>query len=202
LRFEILRRDSHTCRYCGRSAPEVKLTVDHVVPSALGGADDPGNLVTACVDCNGGKSSASPDASRVEAASASAVRWAEAIRSAAALRAARRGEMDESVLEFEEAWNFWTYDKDRVVVDAVNFPMSANWRESVERFLELGLTVDELIRASHISIANRKIYTSDKFAYFCGICWKEIERLQELAAKIADDAVEKPEPEPSLADLP
>lgn len=31
-RFEVLRRDDHTCRYCGQSAPDVKLTVDHVLP--------------------------------------------------------------------------------------------------------------------------------------------------------------------------
>ena len=27
-RFEVLRRDAHTCRYCGSSAPDVKLTVE------------------------------------------------------------------------------------------------------------------------------------------------------------------------------
>lgn len=27
-RYEVLRRDNHACRYCGASAPEVKLTVD------------------------------------------------------------------------------------------------------------------------------------------------------------------------------
>ena len=35
LRYEILRRDNHTCRYCGASAPDVTLTVDHVVPCLL-----------------------------------------------------------------------------------------------------------------------------------------------------------------------
>ena len=35
LRYEILRRDNHTCRYCGESAPDVKLTIDHVVPVSL-----------------------------------------------------------------------------------------------------------------------------------------------------------------------
>ena len=49
-RFEVLRRDNHTCRYCGQSAPDVKLTVDHVLPVALGGHDDPTNLVAACKD--------------------------------------------------------------------------------------------------------------------------------------------------------
>ena len=31
-RYEVLRRDNHACRYCGASAPDAKLTVDHVLP--------------------------------------------------------------------------------------------------------------------------------------------------------------------------
>jgi 5-methylcytosine-specific restriction endonuclease McrA len=54
-RFQILRRDGHTCRYCGRSAPEVVLHIDHVIPVARGGTDDDTNLVVACQDCNLGK---------------------------------------------------------------------------------------------------------------------------------------------------
>ena len=50
-RHQLLRRDNHACRYCGRSAPEVPLTVDAVVPEALGGSHkDPANLVAACAD--------------------------------------------------------------------------------------------------------------------------------------------------------
>ena len=55
LRFMVLERDNFTCRYCGAKAPDVELQVDHVIPVAKGGADDPDNLVTACVDCNSGK---------------------------------------------------------------------------------------------------------------------------------------------------
>lgn len=40
LRYEILRRDNHQCRYCGGTAPDVKLTIDHVIPETLGGNDD------------------------------------------------------------------------------------------------------------------------------------------------------------------
>lgn len=56
LRFEIYKRDKFTCVYCGRSVPEVVLTLDHVEAHASGGADDATNLVTACWDCNAGKS--------------------------------------------------------------------------------------------------------------------------------------------------
>lgn len=55
-RFEVLKRDDFTCRYCGRKPPEVKLHVDHIVPVSKGGTDDFVNLVTACQDCNLGKS--------------------------------------------------------------------------------------------------------------------------------------------------
>lgn len=55
LRFEVLRRDSFTCRYCGRQPPEVVLHLDHIVPVANGGTNDLENLVTACLPCNIGK---------------------------------------------------------------------------------------------------------------------------------------------------
>jgi 5-methylcytosine-specific restriction endonuclease McrA len=81
-RFEVLKRDNFTCRYCGRSVSsedlpvlkesddpaldelmvqmklakyEVILEVDHVIPRSRGGGDDMDNLVTACKDCNRGK---------------------------------------------------------------------------------------------------------------------------------------------------
>jgi len=56
LRFKVLSRDSFTCQYCGRSAPEVVLHVDHVIPVSKGGTNDIRNLVTACEACNLGKS--------------------------------------------------------------------------------------------------------------------------------------------------
>jgi hypothetical protein len=54
-RWIVLERDNFTCRYCGRSAPDVVLQVDHVTARAMGGKDNPENLVTACFDCNQGK---------------------------------------------------------------------------------------------------------------------------------------------------
>lgn len=62
LRYEILRRDNHACRYCGATAPGTKLAVDHVIPQSLGGSDKPTNLVASCADCNAGKTSSMPNA--------------------------------------------------------------------------------------------------------------------------------------------
>lgn len=55
LRFEVFKRDSFTCQYCGKMAPDVVLEVDHINPVASGGDNDILNLVTSCFDCNRGK---------------------------------------------------------------------------------------------------------------------------------------------------
>jgi len=55
-RFEVFKRDSFKCQYCGSSAPDVLLEVDHINPVANGGTNDILNLITACEKCNGGKS--------------------------------------------------------------------------------------------------------------------------------------------------
>ena len=55
VRFEVFKRDNFTCQYCGRSAPDVILEVDHINPIANGGDNDITNLITSCKDCNRGK---------------------------------------------------------------------------------------------------------------------------------------------------
>lgn len=56
IRFEVFKRDGFRCQYCGRESPEVKLEVDHIEPVSKGGTNEIFNLVTACFDCNRGKS--------------------------------------------------------------------------------------------------------------------------------------------------
>ena len=49
-RKNVLKRDNHTCQYCGiRSVP---MTIDHIIPRQRGGEDSWYNLVAACVPCN------------------------------------------------------------------------------------------------------------------------------------------------------
>lgn len=55
-RFEVFKRDKFTCQYCGKSAPEVVLHIDHIRPVSKGGDNSIANLITACAACNGGKS--------------------------------------------------------------------------------------------------------------------------------------------------
>ena len=47
----ILKRDAHTCQYCGGNGGE-RMTIDHVIPKSLGGRTVWENVVSACRGCN------------------------------------------------------------------------------------------------------------------------------------------------------
>ncbi|OWZ81549.1 hypothetical protein CDE51_10575 [Pasteurella multocida] len=55
VRFEVFKRDSFKCQYCGKSAPDVVLHVDHINPVSNDGTNDIMNLITSCSECNLGK---------------------------------------------------------------------------------------------------------------------------------------------------
>ena len=57
-RFLVFSRDEFKCVYCGRNPRDhnTTLEVEHVHPKAKGGTDSLDNLVTACRECNAGKS--------------------------------------------------------------------------------------------------------------------------------------------------
>jgi 5-methylcytosine-specific restriction endonuclease McrA len=55
IRLQVLKRDGRVCAYCALPAA----TVDHIVPRANGGKDEPRNMVACCARCNGRKGSKS-----------------------------------------------------------------------------------------------------------------------------------------------
>ena len=60
-RRNILRRDNHTCQYCGRDdLPRAELTVDHILPLSRHGKHIWENVVTSCIECNSNKSDRTP----------------------------------------------------------------------------------------------------------------------------------------------
>ncbi|MFU8812421.1 MAG: HNH endonuclease [Balneolaceae bacterium] len=56
-RRNIMKRDNHTCQYCGSKND---LTLDHVIPRSRNGNDSWENLVTACTKCNVRKGNRTP----------------------------------------------------------------------------------------------------------------------------------------------
>lgn len=57
-RRNIMRRDNHTCQYCGIKSD---LTLDHILPRSRGGRDSWENLATACNRCNVKKGNRTPE---------------------------------------------------------------------------------------------------------------------------------------------
>jgi hypothetical protein len=177
LRYEVLRRDNHTCRYCGSTTPDVKLTVDHVVPTALGGSDEPSNLVAACADCNAGKSSSSPDAPLVDDVAQDDLRWARAMERAAQIQAAERAQFQEFVDVFDEAWGIWTYEDEPL-------PTPQGYTQSLNRFFVTGLSEDEVREAVTITMNAPGVQNTNLFRYFCGVCYRIIEERQQIARSL------------------
>jgi hypothetical protein len=177
LRYEVLKRDGHACRYCGRTAPEVKLTIDHVVPTTLGGSDDPSNLVAACGDCNSGKSSSHPDAPLVAAVTDDALRWAQAQQVAAQQMLTDLSRRRETCRRFKSQWQNWT-------VGGTAVPLPDGWGNSVDNFLAAGLPMEVLLDCLAKAMSNRKIRINDTFRYMCGIAWARVRELQGTARSL------------------
>ena len=157
LRFEILKRDGFRCIYCGATPIQSPLHVDHVKPEADGGTDDPANLVTACRDCNGGKSSVPLDRRLPAKFTSDEDReQADQIREYLAVQ--------REILDAKK-------DAEAMVIERWE-ELIGDWHESLPRNLtrplrDLGLAaVLEAVEAT----ARRDIGSSiDEVRYFCGV---------------------------------
>lgn len=179
LRYEILKRDGHTCQYC--RATDAPLTIDHVVPVALGGSDDPSNLVAACRDCNAGKSSVPADAPLVAAVSGDALRWAESMRIAAQAAVTERTDRQAARDAFREHWDCYAFGFNQ----KYKVPRDPAWPDTVDKFLNAGLTLDDLFEAVDIAMRKPTVGLDDVWRYFCGVTWRMLSERQEAAQRIA-----------------
>lgn len=164
LRFEIFKRDSFACQYCGATPPAAILEIDHIHPVSKGGENSTDNLITACFDCNRGKSSgllASIPPSLSDKADLMAEKL-EQIKAYEKLIKAKRRSEEKSIDQVEDVFK----------THFPGFSFSAKFRGSVRVFLQK-LTVYEVMDA--MDRACSKIQRrDDSVRYFCGICWKTI----------------------------
>ena len=172
-RYEVLRRDGFTCRYCGSKDPNVELHVDHVMPTALGGSDKPDNLVASCADCNFGKASTDPDAETVADVSDDAERWARAIA-----EAARRvdGNVDDELCMVYDEWESWQSNL---------YGLPDNWRNSVRSWLSRGATIGIILEALDIAWG-AYVPTSSRFRYMAGVVNNKLRAIEEEAQRIIE----------------
>lgn len=159
LRFEILKRDGFKCRYCGALAVSTLLHVDHVVPRAEGGTDDPTNLLAACADCNLGKSAVPLDESRLSPGPTAEDlhMHTEQIRDYLAASEAREGVL----LELEQV--FWNRYTDALGVVHDMLVPRLRWLVTNHSLEQLGVA----IAATNHYQGKRSAYTQAK--YFMGV---------------------------------
>ncbi len=178
LRYEILRRDGYRCRYCGKTADDgAKLHIDHVIPTALGGLDEPGNLVAACADCNNGKASTNADDPIVADVQDDALRWAEAIKTAALDQTIEKDLELFVIEEFDASWSRWKVGSEIVW-------RAPGWKESIRSFHRAGLELRMMIELADEAMGKDHISAYNTWRYFCGMCWRTLEDRQRRATEI------------------
>jgi len=164
IRFEVLKRDSFTCQYCGSKTPDVLLEVDHIIPKSKRGSDSMDNLVTACFDCNRGKSAIELNC------------IPETLDNKIKLIKEKR----KQYLQYKrliKKQNEILFDEISEIDDIYNsffnaYCISDNFkRTSLTRFIkELGV---EEVKDAMLKSCDR-FDENNSLKYFCGICWNKI----------------------------
>lgn len=65
-RTGVFKRDKHTCQYCAVKFKPSDLTIDHVLPRAMGGQTSWENCVTCCNECNNKKADRTPKMAKMK----------------------------------------------------------------------------------------------------------------------------------------
>lgn len=166
VRFEVFKRDSFTCQYCGGKPPGSVLQCDHINPVAKGGENDIDNLITACFDCNSGKS----DRLLTD--------LPKSVKDKAEL-------IEEKELQLKEYNKLLKKIRTRVTreinkiddIFAEYFPdreLSENFREATLRTQFLAKLSFADVQDAMRMACDRKHNSRDAVKYFCGICWNWI----------------------------
>lgn len=158
-RFEVFKRDGFTCRYCGRTSPEVVLEIDHIMPVCEGGGDDPINLTTSCWECNRGKSGIPlTEVMTGEDPHDRAIMLLERKRQLAEYNAVLREEREQRCEDHDDLMDYWnerSRGKGMTIIDS-------NWLLDALR----SVPVESIRNAMDIAVKNRK---TKNLAYVGGI---------------------------------
>lgn len=176
LRYQILRRDGYKCHYCGSGAPHVSLHIDHVIPEALGGTNDPSNLLTACSDCNAGKAATPADAAVVAQVDERNVAWASAMDQARQGLHQAEDEQKAHVTAFLNEWERYGYREPD--------PLPADYGQAVLTWIDRGLTQRDFEHLLAVTYSKAGLWRNERFRYFAGCCWRRLSDLEQAAERI------------------
>jgi len=166
-RFEVFKRDSFQCQYCGKTPPEITLEIDHINPKSKGGSNDINNLITACFDCNRGKKNIPLDKIPVslkvnlEVLKEQEVQLKEYNKFIKKIETRRRKDAKEVNDVYEKHFSDWTLSNTFINISLKKF----------QQHLPLQFLVDAMGKSCVIMRDKDKAIN-----YFCGICWKEIKK--------------------------
>ena len=164
VRFEIFKRDLFTCQYCGSTPPKAVLELDHIQPLSKKGSDNEDNLVTACFDCNRGKSNNLLD--QVPAG----------IKDKAVI-------LEEKELQLKEYNKLILKKKSREtreiykiqLIFKKHFPdysFNDTFKQSIRTNFLPYIHVSDLETAISMACTKKSDDVDSAIKYFCGICWR------------------------------
>ena len=165
-RFEVFKRDGFQCAYCGQSPPSVVLEVDHIEPISKGGTDDVNNLITACFDCNRGKSNNELNhiipnivysLEMLKEKEAQFKAYHAYIRRIEKLKLKLGQDIEDLFIDVFPGYKFADHFKKTTILNFIN-----------------KLPIDELKDSMTIALG-KKIPPENTIKYFCGVCWRKIE---------------------------
>jgi hypothetical protein len=195
IRFEVFKRDRFTCAYCGKHPPDVLLEVDHVIPRAAGGSDDIENLVTACWECNNGKSDRLLDEGSRPRVSARTVAALEERLAQAKAYMELQGQLstvaDAMVNRLVEMWAkaFGARDVEEDGKRYWRLEGGGSWpKEATLREFLRELDIEQIGYAIDVA-ANRIGDAHGNERYFYAVCWRMIRDRQAAANPATDEAL-------------
>lgn len=163
-RFDVFKRDCFICQYCGSTPPSVVLQIDHINPVSNGGTNDIDNLITACFECNNGKSDGllSVAPKTIDEKHAILREKELQIKEFMRLQKRIRIRIEKQVDEVESVFQDYF----------IHQYFTARFRTSVKNFAER-LPLNEILAAMECACFKFDS-AQDAVKYFCGICWNKI----------------------------
>ncbi|MGZ0171451.1 MAG: HNH endonuclease [Planctomycetales bacterium] len=157
VRFDVFKRDSFRGQYCGATAPDVLLEIDHIKPVAKYGDNDITNLLTACQPCNSGKSDKTLNENTTVAKARSQLDQLQERREQLEMMVSwMEGLRDIQVTTADRVASYW-YEL------APGFTMNQNGRNKLQKWLRK-FTIEEVCHAMDIAAEQYLRFEDDESA--------------------------------------
>ena len=165
IRFEVFKRDGFTCQYCGSTPPNSVLECDHINPVSKGGTNELYNLITACFDCNRGKSNNKLEKIALSVSEKHNILIEKDLQFKEYQKLVRRLEKKLRKQEDEVSgiYNDWFPE----------YELGKRFKQATVRKFIDSIGIIETKKSMNTA-CSRVNNSSDSIKYFCGICWNII----------------------------